>query len=295
MMTEAEGRGRGQKAEAQGRRQTVTVRQSPASRFTFHVSRSAHLRAFTMIEIAISLAVIGFALVAIISVLPLGMNVQRENREETIINQDATVFMNAIRNGARGLDDLTNYVIAITNTVTTFSSSGTPGTTSYHWYTPTNSSDGFPISSGARIIGLLSTPRFVAARQGFQSNYVVAAVRSLSGPASEKFPQNNPDVQDLGFSYRMVSEVMTYGESYVNGNWYNPMVPNLQSNLHELRLTFRWPLARGTNAPGRQIYRTFAGGYLMETNEPGFPGRTRSQPTPYDLYFFEPRTYVKAP
>src|SRR5947207_7764407 len=38
--------------------------------------------AFTMIEIAISLAVIGFALVAIIGILPTGMNVQKENREE---------------------------------------------------------------------------------------------------------------------------------------------------------------------------------------------------------------------
>jgi hypothetical protein len=204
--------------------------------------------------------------------------------------------MNAIRNGARGLDDLTNYVIAITNAVTSFSSSGTPGSTSYYWYTPTDSNPpGFPINSGSRIIGLLSTPRFMAARQGFESNYVVAAVRSLSGPASEKYPQNNPDVQDLGFSYRMVSEVMTYGESYVNGSWYNQMVPNLQSNLHELRLTFRWPLARGTNAPGRQIYRTFAGGYLMETNEPGFLRPSPAIPSPFDLYFFEPRTYVKAP
>ena len=71
--------------------------------------------AFTMVEIAISLAIIGIALVAIIGVLPLGMNVQRDNREATVINQDATVFIEAIRNGARGLDDLTNYVYAITN------------------------------------------------------------------------------------------------------------------------------------------------------------------------------------
>src|SRR5450756_474530 len=73
------------------------------SRFTFHVSRSQ--RAFTMVEIAISLAIIGFAMVAIIGVLPIGMTVQKDNREETVINQDATVFINAIRNGARGLDD----------------------------------------------------------------------------------------------------------------------------------------------------------------------------------------------
>src|SRR2546427_10880407 len=73
------------------------------------------LQAFTMIEIAICLAVIGFALAAIVGVLPLGMNVQRENREETIINHDASIFLDAIRHGELGLDDLTNYVVSITN------------------------------------------------------------------------------------------------------------------------------------------------------------------------------------
>src|SRR5471030_1368785 len=72
--------------------------------------------AFTMVEIAISLAIIGIALVGIIGVLPLGLNTQRDNREDTVINQDATVFIEAIRNGARGADDLTNYVFAIVNT-----------------------------------------------------------------------------------------------------------------------------------------------------------------------------------
>ena len=45
---------------------------------------------FSMIEIAIALGVIGFALVAIVGILPLGLTVQRDNRAETIINQDAT-------------------------------------------------------------------------------------------------------------------------------------------------------------------------------------------------------------
>src|SRR6187551_56969 len=71
--------------------------------------------AFTLVEIALSLAIIGFALVAIIGVLPFGLNVQKENREETIIVQEATYLLDAIRNGARGLDDLTNYVESITN------------------------------------------------------------------------------------------------------------------------------------------------------------------------------------
>ena len=71
--------------------------------------------AFTMVEIAICLAIIGIALVAIIGVLPIGINVQKDNREETVIDQDASVFLENIRNGARGLDDLTNYVFAISN------------------------------------------------------------------------------------------------------------------------------------------------------------------------------------
>ena len=36
--------------------------------------------AFTMVEIAICLAIIGFALVAIVGVLPSGMRVQKDNQ-----------------------------------------------------------------------------------------------------------------------------------------------------------------------------------------------------------------------
>ena len=73
-------------------------------------------------------------------------------------------------------------------------------------------------------------------------------------------------MQDLAFSYRMIPEVVPFGTSYNNANqsWGNPMAPNLQSNLHEVRLTFRWPLAQGTKAPGRQVYRTIVGGSLVQ-------------------------------
>ena len=84
-----------------------------ALRFPPH-SKKPGQAAFTMIEIAIALAVIAFALVAIIGVLPTGLNVQKDNREETIINQDGPFWLEAIRNGAQGLDYLTNYVASIT-------------------------------------------------------------------------------------------------------------------------------------------------------------------------------------
>ena len=79
----------------------MKLRTSIPSRF------AAGARGFTMVEIALSLAIVGFALVAIIGVLPAGLNVQKENREDTIVNQDATLFLNAIRNGDLDGNDAT--------------------------------------------------------------------------------------------------------------------------------------------------------------------------------------------
>lgn len=77
----------------------VRGRRAVADRLAGSVERSA---AFTLVEIALALAIIGFALVAIIGVLPTGLNVQRDNRKETIIVQEANYFMDAIRNGTKG-------------------------------------------------------------------------------------------------------------------------------------------------------------------------------------------------
>ena len=270
---------------------------------------------FTMVEIAISLAVIGFALVAIIGILPFGMQTQKENRQETIIVQDNNVFMNAIRNGERGLDDLTNYVEAITNYQTKYLGSPYSGATfdatQDLGYTPTYPPE-FPLTNGFRIVGLLSTPKYTpVAKGGFYSNYVVAFVRSLSGPAFEKVPQTNQDVRNFAFSYRMISEVAPY--AYYHTNWVNYLDPaiagntneitrrsnywwvakNLQTNLYDVRLIFRWPLlANRTSGTGRQVFRTMASGRIWSTNEL-YPAAPDSYPQ-YNLYWFDPRNYVKA-
>ena len=52
-------------------------------------------------------AVIGFALVAIVGVLPIGLNVQKDNREETVINFDANYLIDAIRSGVAGSSTIT--------------------------------------------------------------------------------------------------------------------------------------------------------------------------------------------
>src|SRR5688572_26603896 len=140
-----------------------------------HHSRSARSAnsetAFTMVEIAIALAVIGFALVAIIGVLPSGLEVQKDNREETVINQDAVYFMDAIRSGARGADDLTNYVYAITIYWATYPKGNTnspPLSQDHDDYdrfgsrvTSQTVGTAFALDRGSNIIGLLSTPKYL--------------------------------------------------------------------------------------------------------------------------------------
>lgn len=263
--------------------------------------------AFTMVEIALCLAIIGFALVAIIGVLPVGLNVQKENREETIVNQDAVYFMDAIRNGARGLDDLTNYVFALTNSVQYFeitsgatNPNGPPIIYGYSYFESRRNGaltvPQFRLDYGSNIVGLLSTPTITGASpSGFFSNRVVAYVRALSGAATEKFPQNNVSVQDLAFTYRIITEIVPVQTA--PSPIPDPNSPNfaseaanytnrqsLQANLHEVRLRFIWPLfPNGSSGNGRQTYRSLAGGSM--TNEP------RNTP----LWFFQSAKYVNVP
>jgi type II secretory pathway pseudopilin PulG len=176
--------------------------------------------AFTMVEIAIAIGVIGFALVAIIGILPRGMNVQKDTRGYTIIGQDSAYFLDAIRNGAvvtnlpysaRGLDFLTNYVQYIrfdylVNGVTN-------ATSNYNNFT-----------NGAEIIGLLSTPQTNFFSPFFSNNffYVSAICRALSGPATEQNPVNNV----MAFNYRMEVMVTPFNSFAPDTtNWNNPPYP----------------------------------------------------------------------
>jgi len=264
-----------------------------------------------MIEIALSLAVIGFALVAIIGILPLGMNVQRENREETIVNQDASLLMEAIRSGAQGMDDLTNYVLVITNAWTDYNVRKQVTSSSVYSYTPTNAvpPNLSPLTNGFRIIGLLSTPKYVSIGQNgsYRSNFVVAHFRAFSGTANEKFPQDNKDARDIGLTYRVVSEITVFGSpvsgSVTNNAWdqswanygayqtntlehdsrYNyAQYASYLHNLQDIRLLFRWPVLPGGRIAntGRQVYRSSASGTMTRTLDKQEP-----------LYFIQSRNY----
>src|SRR5438552_14875695 len=120
------------------------------------VLKKRAVAAFTMVEIAISLGVIAIALVAILGVLPTGVRVQRDNREDTILNQEGEFWLEAIRSGSRGLDYLTNYVdlITISNTsaVITFPS------LAFSTRVPRT---GDILTNGQQIVGLLTMPKYL--------------------------------------------------------------------------------------------------------------------------------------
>ncbi len=267
-----------------------------------------------MIEIAIAIGVIGFALVAIIGILPAGLSVQKDTAEDTTISQDAPFFMETIRNGGTntpfnpftnfltGLDFLTNYVESITiaslnnNTWITNLYTNAPGTA-------------YSLINGRMILGLLTTPEFYLtnAPNGIgwipvpTTNIVTARVRALSGSAVEQNGANSI----TAFRYLMTVELApftSFALDSINYGFYlssantNDWVTRsnrwreaelMQFNLFELRLRFSWPvLPNGTPGPNHQSYRTLIAGHLLSVPYTGLAN---------PVTFFQPQWYYDAP
>jgi type II secretory pathway pseudopilin PulG len=247
------------------------------------------LAAFTMIEIALALAVIGFALVAIIGVLPAGMSVQRDNRESTIVNFDANFLMDAITTGT-GVDDLTNHVIAITNHYTFYDvkSSGAivPGATGYIGYTLSGTygnvtGSATVLTNGSNIIALLSTPKYAQSGGGFYSNYVTADFRAFTGSLADQ--GTSQSAQSFAFAYRIFPEVVDFFAAASNMPTNDPnsladpvmqaVAGESQNDFSQVRLRFRWPIyGNGTVGISRLTFRTAVSGYRAQGVSVGTPG-----------------------
>ena len=264
---------------------------------------------FTIIELAICLGIIAFALVAIIGVLPIGINVQKDNREETIINQDGQYWMEAIRSGATGMNDLTNHIAFIE----------IQGSNSqvYRWEpVPAAAGDGhieLPRGvQGAAIIGLLSLP--VQAdlvgpltvrnwpqvdTQSGEYNLIRAKVRAISGSAVDK----GEAAKEMAFSYRLTSEVRpirTMGDwGNLSGNQFAQDADRFRKlNFYEVKLTFQWPEyvfgGEERSGPNKKVFRTVVAGRLVNRNlftpVEAATGRFREDITS-PFFFFEPNRY----
>ncbi len=206
------------------------------------VPRAARRRenAFTMVEVALSLAIVAFALVAIIGVMPAGLNVQKENREDTIISQDATLLLEAIRGGYNS-----SNLTALAAGFLQFSGpANLPAT-----------------NTPLEIVKRLSIPRWDTTNA---TNLVRAHFRALSGNLSDA----TAGASQVAFSYVVTSEVTNY--TGVPGN----LVLNyyLTNNLYEVKLTFQWPVYDGPAGfptkfgKGRMVVRTLVSGQLTNDN-----------------------------
>ena len=233
-------------------------------------------RAFTMVEIALSLAVVAFALVAIIGILPTGMTVQKDNREDTLINQEGRIWLAAITSGARGLTDMTNYVEQIR-------------------IAPTNDTPNFPLIEinntkapylePNEIIGLLSIPKFEYGGLQKITNRITARVRSITGPAIDQSPFGTvPNT----FRYQLQTEITPYfpmppeliDDAFFadTNNLNNKAVFNfnrsVSANLWDVRLVLRWPvIERGNDwyvGNNRKTFRAQVSGVLQPFNKTNF-------------------------
>lgn len=259
-------------------------------------------QAFTMVEIALSIAIVAFAMVAIIGVLPTGLQVQRDNREETIINQDGAYLLEAIRSGGLGLDELTNFVERITITNRSRGS-----TRSYFGSRLPETGMQIPLTKGHFIIGMLSVPT-VSHRRGtvWSTNEVTALMRSISGSAAQRFQAQ--EFRENAFTYLLTTTIVPY-VPIVTNNFSSrnldpvprerlKMVQNFSTNLYDVRLHFRWPVnvsGEGLNmqyqvGKREQVFRSLVNGQLMSTNASQFLSWTNYYTT--NLFYFQPSTFA---
>jgi type II secretory pathway pseudopilin PulG len=224
-------------------------------------------RAFTMVEIALSLAVVAFALVAIIGVLPLGMTVQKDNREDTLIGQEGRFWLEAIKSGARGIYDLTNYVEFIRVQPTNVG-----GTTPFQLVEVENNAE--PYLTPTEIIGLLSIPKYEGPTNRVVTNIITARVRAITGPATEQSPftNSNPNV----FRYELQTEITKYRpvppelirqaerDNPTNGVPMRQVNETIGGNLWDVRLVLRWPVVERGNGwfvgNNRKVFRAQVAG-----------------------------------
>ncbi len=262
-------------------------------------------RAFTLVEIVLSLAIIAIALVAIIGVMPIGLNSQAENQEESVISADAAIWMEAFRNGAQGasyFDPNPNKLpapppaplfnideIKVQRVVRRMSTDQILSDTTVYV-------DRF--TSDHQLIGLLSRPKFQfdPGNDVYTNWNVYADVRALNGNLADVAAD-----MDFAFKYRLTPElvpVLGVPRDHLTSTNFGPIplpLPIIETNLFELRLNFQWPLIVGVGGDFRAQtrfvkslnFRTMVSGQqIIRTNE--VAGQI---PVGELLYFMNPRRY----
>ena len=220
---------------------------SPQSTPT-HAKRREH--GFTMIEVALSLAIVAFALVAIMGVMPAGLNVQRENREETIIAQDAEYLMEAIRMGvlATNLDVLRSNITLLESTAIVNGATNLPSLT---W---THTPSGSPPSIG-QILVHLSRPALYTVNHTsgtIMASQVRLRFKGFSGNMASLAASTN---LDNSFQYEVTPRIERINLNVATTDYSRRTF--MTNNLYSVTLEFRWPvLPTGNLGLGNKSFQT---------------------------------------
>ena len=249
-------------------------------KFTPNLPRSTthhrSLSGFTLTELALCIAVVGIALVAIIGVLPSGLMVQKQNREDTLITEDAKFLMEAIRSGSTGIADLTNYVEEV-RWIVQFPNGQMRTNLFQGPLHPNRLPNSRVLWNTEELIGLLSLPREQSLVAGIplpsqlRTNRVQAIFRSFGSAFTDKPYREmssmtpSPTRLDGAFRYMVTCESRPVAtrppfltQSGGGGNLQEQIL--LESSLHEVVLTFQWPVYRVGNdyrvGNSRHVFRS---------------------------------------
>ncbi len=252
--------------------------------------------AFTMIEIALCIAVVAIAMVAIIGVLPAGLNVQKQNREESLLTQDAELLLNALRGGQTRLQDLLNYADRVT-LVRQYRDRAPSRTNHFHGPlvqgTPAGSD---PLVDAFQVLGLISRPKYTQEASSVSkgtvavTNIVRLEMRSMSGSMadhpiirkSERRTMPNDARIDFAFRYLVTLETVTRQSVLVPGATQLPS-DTMAGSVSEVRMILEWPLQRTGTDPNQ--YRLGLNRREFRTEVLGQPTRLRGN-VPQDLSYF---------
>lgn len=238
-----------------------------------------------MIEIALALGVIAIGLVSIIGLMPFGLGVQRENKDETVIDHDARLMFEFLKAGVAETNDLDTLgrlwvhivpdakdgkrKIWVTNTVITYELTtrkplGTPDITVTELEvvdprTPVRlKPEQIALANVLSVQSLAGAVQYNPAQNRLVVSRVQTAIllRALAGSAYDKYPQTNQTVTEMSFAYKLVRELFPIQSTEVpfNNSMGSANPPALPA--YEARLSFAWP-AYGPNSTGygRRVYR----------------------------------------
>lgn len=221
-----------------------------------------------MVEVALSLAIVAFAMVAIIGVMPAGLNVQKENREDTVLSQDAAFLLEAIR-GGEASSNLTALSAGLVGPVYGVNLST---------YPPAGSSN-FPYSP-LDVVKRLSIPAWdpTGLPNSFTTGATVAVsarFRAMSGGLGDTAGA----ATNAAFNYYVQVQITRF-----NPDPYTPAYNPLATNLHEVKLTFSWPVYDdpGITTPPQRlgnrqlVVRSLVSGQLVNITNGGYFFRTAS-------------------